>query len=108
MVLARQIETDDKIDEPTHILQQVISNNHQQSPASNKSSSKEEIKDPLEIRTSKLTTEEERKKKRVEKKPESRVNKDKLKRKQSFEHMRSCAQTTENCTLKEQTSSRNN
>ena len=63
LVLARKIETDDKIDEPTHILQQVISNNHQQSPASNKSSSKEEIKDPLEIRTSKLTTEEERKKK---------------------------------------------
>ena len=64
LVLARQIEeTDDKIDEPTHILQQVISNNnHQQSPVS-ESPSKEEIKDPLlEIRNSKLTAEEERKK----------------------------------------------
>ena len=62
MVLTRQIETDDKIDEPpTHILQQVISNNHQQSPVS-ESSSKEEIKDPLEIRTLKLTAEEKRKK----------------------------------------------
>jgi len=62
LVLARKIETDDKIDEPTHILQQVISNNnHQQSPVS-ESPSKEEIKDPLEIRNSKLTAEEERKK----------------------------------------------
>ena len=71
LVLARQIEEiDDKIDEPTHILQQVISNNHhQQSPASNKSSSKEGIKDPLEIRTSKLTTEEERKKSASRKSP---------------------------------------
>jgi len=40
LVLARKIETDDKIDEPTHVLQPVISNNHQQSPAPNKSSSK--------------------------------------------------------------------
>ncbi len=67
LVLARKLETDDKIDEPTHILQQVISNNHHQSPASNKSSSKEEIKDPLEIRTSKFTEEERRKKARREK-----------------------------------------
>ena len=54
-VLARQIETDNKIVEATHTLQQVSN----KTLSSKLSSSKEEIKDPLEIRAPKLLTAEE-------------------------------------------------